>query len=107
MTVCITLDELFASSSDPYMVNGQLQVPRVVERSMATPERVSAVLSDVMRLRGVTFASIAEKSGIPVSQVRALIEHGQGCVGDLLLVCRVLGVKPVKVPHPVQLAKGL
>lgn len=107
MTACISLDELFAGSSDPYVVDGRLQVPRIVERSMPTPKRVSIVLSDIMRLREVDFACVAERSGIPVVRVRALIERGQGSVGDLLSVCRVLGVKPVKVPHPALLSKGL
>ena len=81
-------------------------MPSIVERFMATPERVSVVLSDMMRLRGTNIACVAEKSGVPVSQVRALVSRGQGSVGNLLSVCRILGVKPVKVPHPACLAKG-
>lgn len=81
-------------------------MPSIVERSMATPERVSVVLSDMMRLRGTNIACVAEKSGVPVSQVRALVSRGQGSVGNLLSVCRILGVKPVKVPHLACLAKG-
>lgn len=106
MTACISLDELFAGSSEPYMVDGQLRVPRIVERSMSTPERVSVVLSDMMRLRGADFESIAEESGVPVSKVSALVLRGQGSVGNLLSVCRSLGVIAVKVPHPTCLAKG-
>lgn len=73
---------------------------------MATPERVSVVLSDMMRLRGTNIACVAEKSGVPVSRVRALVSRGQGSVDNLLSVCHILGVKPVKVPHSACLAKG-
>ena len=106
VTTCISLEELFAGSSNPYVLDGRLRVPSVVERSMATPERVSTVLSDMMRLRGTSIACVAEKSGVPLSRVRALVSRGQGSVSNLLSVCRMLGVKPVKVPHPACLAKG-
>ncbi len=106
VTACVSLDELFAGSSEPYVIDGRLHVPSVVERSMTTPERVSSVLSDMMCLREIDFDCIAERSGVPVSQVSALISRGQGSVGNLLSVCRALGVKPVVVPHPTHLAKG-
>ena len=38
VTTYISLGELFTGSSDPYLLDGRLHVPSIVERSMATPE---------------------------------------------------------------------
>lgn len=75
--------------------------PKTISRSMKTPDRLAKEIHERRMALGMSLEGISQMTGADVEEV-AIMEHmGLGSTADALKILKVLGIRPIKLPHPL------
>lgn len=93
---------------NPYVsTTGVGHVPSRLGRRMRTPRDVVRAAQEASRLYGITAEDVAKATGLTLTVVKDVMEHGRGTMGDVLDVMEALRVSPSAIPGPSLLREGV
>lgn len=77
-----------------------------LERYMPRPQDVVDAAHEASGLYGIAAGDVAKETGLPLTAVLDVVEHGRGTVSDVMDVLDALGINPSAIPGPKALREG-